>query len=96
MKYDNPHGDYLGLAMRILEKGAEIKYWLLMKEGEILSMEETARRFEEYISRLGISDLLTYEFAENTISNTSVVHNNVEAVSTVVIGLPIRYTRYTI
>ncbi len=39
---------------------------------------------------------MTYEFAENTISTTSVVHNNVDAISTVVIGLPIRYTRNTI
>jgi hypothetical protein len=39
---------------------------------------------------------LNFEFAENTISTTSVVHNNVEAVSTVVVGLPIRYTKYTI
>lgn len=40
--------------------------------------------------------MLTYEFAENTISTTSVVHNNVDSVSTVVIGLPIRYTKNTI
>lgn len=40
-------------------------------------MEETAKYFEEYIKRLEISEYLNYEFAENTISNTSVVHNNV-------------------
>jgi putative aminopeptidase FrvX len=59
-------------------------------------MEETAKYFEEYIKRLEISEYLNYEFAENTISNTSVVHNNVEALSTVVVGLPIRYTKFTI
>jgi hypothetical protein len=31
MKYDNPHGDYLPLAMRILEKGAEINYWNIVR-----------------------------------------------------------------
>ena len=39
---------------------------------------------------------MNLEFAENTISTTSVIHNNVENSSTVIIGLPLRYTKNTI
>jgi hypothetical protein len=96
LRYDSPHGDYLPLALRILEKGAEINYWKIVREGNTLTVDETAQEFKDYINRLGIAEVLTYEFAENTISTTSVVHNNVDSVSTVVIGLPIRYTKNTI
>ena len=40
--------------------------------------------------------MLNLSFEENTISTTSVVHNNVDGTSTVVIGLPIRYTQHTV
>ena len=37
--------------------------------------------------------MLNFTFSENTISTTSVVHNNVDGTSSIVIGLPIRYTQ---
>jgi hypothetical protein len=46
--------------MKILEKGAEMRYWEILREGETLSMEETAQAFQDYINRHDISDLLTF------------------------------------
>ena len=40
--------------------------------------------------------MIGYEFMEHTVAPTSVIHNNNEGMSRVVIGLPIQYRECTI
>lgn len=68
----------------------------MLTDSNVLTKEETSLAFDSYIQHLGIESSLTYEFIENTISTTSVVHNNVDGMSRVLIGLPIRYRVTTI
>ena len=95
-KFESPDESYMGLAMNILEKSMEQGIWKMLTESDILTKEETSTYFDQYINNLGISDLLTYEFVENTIAPTSVVHNNQEGMSRVLIGVPINYRKKTI
>jgi len=59
--------------------------------GRILSLEETEQYFTDYIGKLNVSELISYEFQENTVAPTSVVHNPIDGKSKVIIGLPINY-----
>ena len=60
VKYDNPHGEYLGLALKILDKGADVNFTTLIKQGEPLTKEETAKYIEEYIKKLEVVEFLNY------------------------------------
>ena len=46
--------------MKILEKGAQVKYWDKVKSGKVLTFEETEEAFNEYIERHNFSEVLTY------------------------------------
>lgn len=95
--YQKPHTKYFDLAKKILDQvlsvyGSENE-WNLKDGGEKLTQEETATFFQNYIANLGMSDQVTFEFAENTVASTSCVHSNTEGLSKVIIGLPIQYRR---
>lgn len=94
--FDEPDSEYLKLAMAILEKSLEVNMCKLLTNSETLTKEQVSYNFDEYIKRLDIGNLLTYQFVENTIAPTSVVHNNQDGMSKVMIGLPIKYRVDTI
>lgn len=62
----------------------------------MLSVAETSKQFDEYIKHLEIENLIVYEFMEHTVAPTSVIHNNNDGLSKVVVGLPIQYRENTI
>ncbi|KRX01415.1 hypothetical protein PPERSA_01318 [Pseudocohnilembus persalinus] len=91
----NPHTKLMNLAVKIMsavlaDYKTEEEY-NIQEGGRLITQEETHQAFEKYIKELEIQDLISFEFSENTISPTTCVHNNVEGLSKVVIGLPIRY-----
>lgn len=93
---EKPHDKYLELSVRILEKACQINYLERLGSSPLLDADETSKAFDDYIDYLEIGDLIDYEFVENTVAPTSVIHNNVENMSKVIIGLPIQYRRITV
>lgn len=93
---EKPHDKYMSLAVRILDKANKISYTDRLNTSPLMSMEETCRAFDNYIEYLQIDDMINYEFVENTVAPTSVIHNNSEGVSRVVVGLPIQYREVTV
>ena len=61
-----------------------------------MNVEQVTGYFDNYIKNLDAINLLTYEFVENTIAPTSVIHNNSDGMSRVMISLPIKYRQHTI
>ena len=59
--------------------------------GRIITKEETEKEFSNYIRKLGVEDILTYEFSESTVAETYVKHEKGSDKSVVCIGLPIQY-----
>jgi len=91
-----PHDKYLQLAVRILERANELNYLGRLSSSPLLNAEETSKAFDDYIDYLDIGDLIDYEFVENTVAPTSVIHNNLENQSKVIIGLPIQYRKVSV
>ncbi|CAD8186550.1 unnamed protein product [Paramecium octaurelia] len=92
---EQPHRKYEEIALKIIDQcikefGSDLKY-AEQEGGKLLSIEETEHFFNDYIHKLGVQDLISYEFQDHTVAPTSVVHNPTDGKSKVIIGLPINY-----
>ena len=56
-----------------------------------MTRESVEECFNTYIDNFNVKDLITFEFATNTVAPTSVIHSNCDNTSRVIIGLPIQY-----
>lgn len=95
-RFDTADTAYLETALAILEKSLEINMPEKLKQARTLTQMEVSMKFNNYIGNLDFQNAITYEFAENTIAPTSVIHNNQDSMSKVIIGLPIKYRENTI
>ena len=81
--------------MKIIESclaiyGTEEDY-NIVEGGEIMTKENITQQFEEYVYTMGVADKVVIEFNENTVAPTSVIHNNIENISRLIIALPISH-----
>ncbi len=94
--YSEPKSELFDLAKLIMEDlikeyGTESRY-LEETGGDLLTREETQTTFAAYIRSLGLEHHINLAFAENTVSPTSITHDQ-KGRSTITIGLPIEYRK---
>ncbi|CAD8101119.1 unnamed protein product [Paramecium sonneborni] len=90
-----PNRKFEEIALKIInqcikEFGSDLKY-AEQEGGKLLSIEQTEYFFNDYIHKLGVQNLISYEFQDHTVAPTSVIHNPTNGKSKVIIGLPINY-----
>jgi len=92
--YQNAHDELLEISQKIMkdliqEYNSETEF-LEKTGGDLLTKDQTQEIFTEYINSLGLQNNISLAFAENTVSPTSISHDQ-NGKSIITIGLPIEY-----
>jgi len=93
-QFDEPDGQYLAIAKKILdsfleEYGSESQY--LDAEGRKLDQEETHQAITDYLENLGVQEWISINFQKNQVAPTSVTHDPKTGKCKMNIKLPCEY-----